>query len=247
MPIWARPAPGARRPRFTRAQIAEVALAIADAEGFEAVSMRRVADELGAGTMTLYHYVRTKADLVALMDDALAGEVVIPASELPTGWRPGMRAIAIATRAIFLRHPWALGAVLRSSPGPNAMRHVEQSLQVLAGAGLTDLNRMAVISIVDDYVFGHLLRAPHFEAEHAATVRAARAIREFLAGQLDSGTYPQLEAMMRGEDPLVAFARLSQAMTADAQFELGLDIVLDGLAARFGLPGAPAAPKRRRS
>src|SRR5215207_5547112 len=68
MPIWARPEPGERRPAHTREKIAETAIAIADAEGFEAVSMRRIAAELGAGTMTLYHYVRTKDELVALMD-----------------------------------------------------------------------------------------------------------------------------------------------------------------------------------
>src|SRR6476620_10056298 len=60
-PIWARPEPGERRPAYTRERIAETAIAIADAEGFDAVSMRRIASELGAGTMTLYYYVRTKS------------------------------------------------------------------------------------------------------------------------------------------------------------------------------------------
>src|SRR5262249_21982259 len=89
-PIWARPEPGSRRPRFTREQIAAAALAIADAEGMEAVSMRRVAADLGAGTMTLYHYVRTKDELIALMDDAIVGEVLLPDDELPRGWRAAM-------------------------------------------------------------------------------------------------------------------------------------------------------------
>ena len=86
-PIWARPEPGARRARFTREQIAEAALAVADKDGFDAVSMRRVASELGAGTMTLYHYVQTKDELVALMDNAIMGELLVPDDELSTDWR----------------------------------------------------------------------------------------------------------------------------------------------------------------
>src|SRR5215813_14334865 len=92
--IWTRPEPGTRRPKFTREQIASTALAIADAEGFAAVSMRRIAGELGSGTMTLYYYVRTKDELIALMDDAIMGELIIPEDELPEGWREGLAELA---------------------------------------------------------------------------------------------------------------------------------------------------------
>src|SRR5262249_61127857 len=83
LPTGPRPEPGPRRPRFSREEIASAALQIADEEGFAAVSMRRVAAQLGAGTMTLYHYVQSKDDLVALMDDALMAEVLVPEVELP--------------------------------------------------------------------------------------------------------------------------------------------------------------------
>src|ERR1700749_1700255 len=88
-PIWVRPAPGQRKPTLSRERIAATALQIADAEGFEAVSMRRIASELGAGTMTLYHYVKTKDELIALVGDTIMGELVIGADELPDGWRAG--------------------------------------------------------------------------------------------------------------------------------------------------------------
>src|SRR5262245_12639315 len=81
--IWSRPEPRARRPAHTRDGIASAAIRIADAEGFEAVSMRRVAAELRAGTMTLYHYVRTKDELLALVDNAVMGELLVPPGELP--------------------------------------------------------------------------------------------------------------------------------------------------------------------
>src|ERR1700735_2663196 len=95
-----------KKSRLRREKIALTALAIADSEGFSAVSMRRVAQELSVGTMSLYYYVRTKDDLVAAMDDALMGETLLPS--LPKGWRPAMMAIAERTHSMFLRHPWAL-------------------------------------------------------------------------------------------------------------------------------------------
>src|SRR5690242_20125308 len=107
-PIWAVAAPGARKPRFSREQIAQTALQIADSQGFEALSMRRVAEELGAGTMTLYYYVRTKDDLLALVEDALMGETADACEALPKTWRPAIRKLATATRTTYVRHPWAL-------------------------------------------------------------------------------------------------------------------------------------------
>jgi AcrR family transcriptional regulator len=107
-PIWGRPAPGERKPAHSRESIARVALQIADAEGVDAVTLRRVAAELGAGTMTLYHYVRTKRELAALMDDAIMGELVIPDDELPDGWREGLALLARRTHELFLKHPWSL-------------------------------------------------------------------------------------------------------------------------------------------
>src|SRR5262252_9233877 len=135
-PIWAVAAPGSRKPRLTREQIAKAALKIADSEGFEALSMRRVAEELGAGTMTLYYYLRTKEDLLALVEDALMGETVDACDPLPKGWRPAVSKLAAATRATYLRHAWTLRALTGARVGPNGMRHIEQSLQAVAGIDL---------------------------------------------------------------------------------------------------------------
>src|SRR5262249_6534159 len=121
-PIWVRPEPGTRRPRFTREEIAQAALRIADAEGIDAVSMRRVAAELGAGTMSLYYYVQSKDELLDLMQDEMLGEVLVPDGELPGEWRAALTAIAMRSFAAFARHPWAIEAP-PSAPGPNVMRH----------------------------------------------------------------------------------------------------------------------------
>jgi AcrR family transcriptional regulator len=104
--IWARPERAGRgpKPAYSRADIADAAVRIADAEGLDAVSMRRVAAELGCGTMSLYNYVPRKEDLYELMVDAVSGE-----HELwePSGdWRADMVRAAHGTRGLMRRHPW---------------------------------------------------------------------------------------------------------------------------------------------
>ncbi len=90
--VWTRIEPGARRARFTRDDITAAAIRIADREGIDAVSMRRIATDLDAGTMTLYHYVRTKDELLALVHDAIMGEVVLPDDQpMPDNWRDASR------------------------------------------------------------------------------------------------------------------------------------------------------------
>src|SRR6266508_2374264 len=90
-PIWARAEPIGRRAPHSRAEIAKAGIAVADAEGVDAVSMRRVARELGLGTMSLYHYVRGKDELIDLMSDAILGGQLVDDAELGKGWRPALR------------------------------------------------------------------------------------------------------------------------------------------------------------
>jgi AcrR family transcriptional regulator len=188
-PIWARPEPGARRPRFSRDQIAAAALVIADAEGFEAVSIRRVAAALGAGTMSLYRYISAKSDLVALL---------VPDGQLPADWRAALATIARRTRAALLAHPWAVqarpgpGAAGAAGagdpgPGPNAVRRREQSLAAVAAAPLDHAARLDLLAILDDYVFGHVLRAggPPGPAPSAGPAQLAARFERGLAALLD--------------------------------------------------------------
>ena len=174
-----------QKPRLSRENIAAVALAIADREGFEAVSMRRVAQELKVGTMSLYYYVKTKGDLVAAMDDALMGEALLPS--LPKDWQRAMMEIARRTHAVFIRHPWALVSMLSAPPGPNAMRHMEQCLEALAETSLTTKQKITLLALVDDFAFGHALREAATEAATDKTVNF-----EFAATQLATGAFPRL-------------------------------------------------------
>jgi AcrR family transcriptional regulator len=240
-PIWARPEPGARKPRFSREQIAAAALAIADAEGFEAVSIRRVAAALGAGTMSLYRYISAKSELVALMDDAIMGESLIPDGELPDDWREALAMIARATRASLLRHPWAVQALQgrdgsgQDGPfGPNGLRHFEQSLAAVAGAPLGLAARLELLAVVDDYVFGHVLRAGEQQARAAgASPAQVAAITGYLQDQLRTGQFPHVSELAASPE---AQAVLDPGQL-DQRFERGLTSLLDGVVAR---PGTPA-------
>jgi AcrR family transcriptional regulator len=167
--IWTRPEPGVRQSRFSREQIAAAALSIADAEGFDAVSMRRIASSLGAGTMSLYRYIQTKDELLDLLDDALLAEALVP-GELPAGWRDALSLIARQIRRAHLSHPWAVSVLQHSDAsraGPAALRHAEQQAQALDGAPLSAAQKLDLVAIVSDYVTGHLLRAAESRADPA--------------------------------------------------------------------------------
>jgi len=233
-PIWARPEPAARHPRFSRDQIATAALSIADADGFEAVTMRRIAGVLGAGTMSLYRYIETKDDLLALLDDAILGEAVVP-GELPADWREAIALIALRSRQAYLNHPWAVqalqGRAAPASAGPNGGRHVEQCLAALAGSPLSLRARLDLLVIVDDYVYGHVLRAAEV-ADDAAAGSDVAAAAELARARLAAGDLPRLAAL--AADPAVL--ALADPAELEARFERGLRLIIDGAAAGL-LPG----------
>jgi AcrR family transcriptional regulator len=161
-PIWARPEPRSRgrRAALSRAQIVRTALAVADAEGLEAVTIRRLAREIGAGAMSLYHYFESRDELLDLMGDTVAGEMLLPS--MPEDWRAALKAIAFRCRAVFQAHPWLHGAMQeRPLPSPNLLRHSEQSSQAVAALGAQGVDGgllTAIVLAVDDYLVGFTLR-----------------------------------------------------------------------------------------
>jgi AcrR family transcriptional regulator len=237
--IWALPEPAVRKPRYTREQIADAALRIADQEGFEAVTMKRIATELGAGTMTLYYYVRNKTDVVALMHDKILADELVPDDELRGGWRAAISAIARRSRQVLMAHPWSLAALTEAQFGPNAMRHFEQSLAAVAGTGLATAARFELIAAVDDYVSGNamhaaeaLTRAKMAEADPAMVAAAV----SYGIAQIQSGEFPQLSAIyaQSAETGEAAGPPMTEAALT-SQFERGLQAMLDGLAARMNI------------
>ena len=194
--IWLRPerSPVGRPAQRTRAEITAVALDIADREGLDAVSMRRVAAELGTGAASLYRYVQNREDLLDLMTDATAAEYEFAE---PTGdWVADLVAVGEQSRTILRRHRWLPGlAITRPVIGPNGVRLIEHVLAVLAGhpAGLTAkmeafalLNGITATSVLYEQAGG-----PDLQARNVA----------FLTHALASGDHPRLAALISAARP----------------------------------------------
>ncbi|HEY4333509.1 MAG TPA: TetR/AcrR family transcriptional regulator [Ilumatobacteraceae bacterium] len=227
-PVWTRPAPG-RRTRFSRDEIAAAAVRIADAEGIEAVSMRRIAAELGAGTMTLYSYVSTKAELFALVTDAVIGENIVPAAELPTDWRAAITAIARRTRAALGRHPWIFDVVDQPAIGPNGIRHFEQSMHAVSGMDADPDTRMDVIAAVDEYVFGYCLRERGALRSKQPAGSALDDLLDYVADTVASGEFPVLTALVAERGMRDLWLRIDAHTNDHARFDRNLARLLDGL------------------
>jgi AcrR family transcriptional regulator len=240
--VWLRPQSVRReRRQLGPDEITAAALAIADAEGPDAVSMRRVAARLNSGTMTLYSYVQSKEELLDLMLDAVMAEIVIP-GELPDDWRDALREIARRSRAAYLRHPW-LVALAGSRPrvGPNAIRHVEQSLAAVAALGLDNAGILGVIAAVDDYAIGHVYREISLEqatgARHGDTQQWREAYGPYIERMLEQGGFPHLERIYRSD--------FKEMATDPGRFDRGLDWLLAGIAASIEPPAKRRVRRRR--
>ncbi len=230
--IWLRDEPRARRPTHSWDQIAAAAIEIADREGFDAVSMRRVANALGAGTMTLYHYVRSKDELVTLMHDAVMGEVLVPEGDLSADWRAALTAIARRSRAAFARHSWTLERIDDISIGPNGVRHFEQSLRAVAGTGLPTTERLHVLTLVDELVMGFAIRENAAWTGESADERDVAATLDFFRRELEVGEYPLIRELMdelSATDPLEATMKVMETIDDPARFDHGLEQLLDGV------------------
>jgi AcrR family transcriptional regulator len=229
--------PGGRARGLELDDILDAAIAVADAEGTEAVSMRRIARELEVGTMSLYWYVSSKEELHQLMLERIQAEAQAPE---PSGdWRADLRGYARTTRAALRRHPWAIDFLgIGPTSGPNDARNGERLMGALDGLGLDIVTATRVLLTFGTYVMGAALREIQeirwqCRAAEAAAGMSEDEIAEFLAEYghrvRESGQYPHLARMLEARvDP-------DSPLTRDERFEFGLDCVLEGIAARLGL------------
>jgi AcrR family transcriptional regulator len=226
--VWARSErpPRGRARGLRRERIVRAAIAIADRDGLDALTMRRVAERLGAGTMSLYWHVRNKDELIELMRDEVVGEQTLKAAS--GDWRADLATFARDLRQTFLRHPW-LASLLGGRPplGPNSLRQDELSMAIVSGLEVDEQTRTAIPAAVYFFVVGYVLRElaqREVQRHTGVTEQEWRAsVAPYIERVLATGEYPNLQRVVSG----------GGGADGDATFEFMLEFLLDGIAARL--------------
>ena len=206
------------RTRLNRDRVLQAAIALADANGIDSLTMRKLGVELGVEAMSLYNHVANKSDLLDGMIDIVFDEIDLPSDAID--WRTAMRQRAISARKALSRHRWAIGLMeSRSTPGPATLRHHDAVLATLREAGFSIAMAAHAYSALDSYIYGFALQEPSLpfhEAEETAQVTQA------IMAQFSSGQYPHLTEM-------AVEHVLQPGYDYGDEFEFGLDLILDGL------------------
>lgn len=228
--LWGAAERGRRgpKPRFSVDDLVDAAIAVADAEGLAAVSMRRVAEAIGVSPMSLYTYVQSKAELTNLMFDRVLGEMQDP--DPAEGWRACLSFVACQRWTLTERHPWVLDLAVHRPPlGPNLLARVEAMLVALDGTGLSDIEKDMVIDVLHNYIAGALHEAREArEAEQRTGLTDEQwfSIAEpALQARLDPDRFPAVKRL--GAAWWEARHELSDPVR---RFKQGLEVVLDGVA-----------------
>jgi AcrR family transcriptional regulator len=216
----------APRAPLSKERVLKTAVELADRGGSEAVSMRKLGQELGVDAMSLYHHVRSKDDILDGIVDVVVGE--IPLSSSGAEWKPVLRRQVMAARRVMLRHPWAPGVIeARTEPGPATMRYMEAVLQTLREGGFAlDLAHHAM------HVLGSRVLGFNQDLfDDSAASRADPEVAALMARQL-AGTYPYIAELAVA----VSHDGGLGGCDDDIEFAFGLDLILDGLE-RLRAPG----------
>ncbi|WP_431867854.1 TetR/AcrR family transcriptional regulator [Nocardiopsis eucommiae] len=227
--LWRTQEPASRRrgkPGLSVDRIVVAATELADAEGLDALSMRRVAEALDVGTMSLYTYVPGKGELIDLMVDAAYAD--LDTGDRSGTWRERLHRIAHANRDLYIRHPWMLQTVTTRLLGPNLIAKYDHELSAVDGLGLSDVEMDSTVSLVNGYV----------ESTARQTVNSEWLTRD--SGMDDQQWWrtadPLLAALAdESQHPTAARVGVSVGTThralyaADHEFTFGLERVLDGV------------------
>jgi len=203
--------------------VLRAAVALADEAGIEALTMRELGLRLGVEAMSLYNHVANKDDILDGMVDLVVGEIDLPSATVD--WKAAMRRRAISARAVFSRHPWASALIdARESSGPERLRYLEWVIGTLRRAGFSvELARHA-FSLLDSYVYGFGRQQANMSAGSGAEPEE---MAEAFLRAVPADEYPYLREM------IVAQAT-SSGYDDTADFEFGLDLILDGLQRLLG-------------
>ncbi|WP_066940794.1 TetR/AcrR family transcriptional regulator [Microtetraspora fusca] len=207
---------------LSRGRVLEAAIRVADRGGVEAITMRRVAQELGVEAMSLYHHVPNKDAILDGVVDMVFAAIELPGAECDD-WRDAIRARASSARAVLSRHSWALGLMdSRRNPGPATLRHHNAVLGVLREAGFTLPMAAHAVSLIDSYIGGFVLQEASLPV---TTPDDVEAVADGILGHLPTGELPYLREM-------IVDHALQPGYDHTSEFGYGLDLILDALEAR---------------
>jgi AcrR family transcriptional regulator len=219
-----------RPARIRRDQILRAALDLADERGLEALTMRALAERLGAKAMSLYRHFRDKDDLLDGLVDLVYAEIELPPRG--TDWPTAMRQRALSVRRALIKHPWALALMeSRRMPGPANLGHHDAVLALLLDAGFSGPMATRAYNLLDSYIYGFVLQE---QTLPVATPEALAETLPILIEELPGDAYPHLKVV--GEELLAA------GFDYGAEFEAGLDLILEALEGLLG--AAPLIDKR---
>jgi len=206
----------AARTPLSKDRVLRAAVALADEGGIEALSMRRLARELGVEAMSLYNHVANKDEILSGILELVATEVELPAPE--DDWKTAVRRSAISSRDTYLRHPWASSLSLsRQSGGPSQLRRADGILRALREAGFSSDVIYHAFHILDAYILGFTVQHLSFPYQGEELAGMANTFIQ----QLPADEYPDLVEHIR--------EHLEPEHGDKGGFELGLDLILDGL------------------
>jgi AcrR family transcriptional regulator len=217
-PVATPSSPTGRRGQLTRDRVLRGALAVADAGGIAALTIRSLAEELGVKPMTVYYYVANKDEILDGIVDIVFSEIHLPASG--EDWRAQLTERARSARAVLRAHPWATPLMeSRRTPGPVTLRHHDAVLGTLRTAGFTLAATAHAYALLDAFIYGHALQeaALPFEGPDGPQDVAAP-VRELMA----AGDYPHMTEMVVGY-------YLKPGYDFADEFEIGLRMVLDAI------------------
>ena len=204
---------------LSRDRVLRAAVGLADREGINALSMRKLGQEVGVEAMSLYNHVRNKEELLNGMIDIVFGEIDLPAADAE--WSAAMRQRAISARQALKRHPWAIGLMeSRAQPGPATLRHHDSVLRNLRTAGFSVELAAHAYSVLDSYIYGFTLNEltlPFDNSPERVAEVAGNIMREMPAGE-----YPYLTEMA------VEHA-MKPGYDYGDEFEFGLALILEGI------------------
>jgi len=215
-----------RRP-LTKERVLEKAIAIADKDGIEALSMRRLGQALGVEAMSLYNHVANKGELVAAMVDSVVDKFELPDDD--PRWDVAIRRCAVRAHELLLEHPWACSLALvpsdfRTIGGPR-IRYMEWLLRRIREAGFSPELAYSAYHTLDSHIFGFTLwQLGHANATRAFTAKDGETVEEFVARTLEQ-MRPHYPYLAEHGDQHMAPA----APDGKREFEFGLDLILDGL------------------